>query len=109
MRLNLGCSDSHIPGMVNVDIAPPADQIADLTQRWPWDDNSVRYIRAWDVFEHLPNKIHTLNEAYRVLEPGAVLEMVLPTTDGRGAFQDPTHVFVLDAKQPVLSRRRQRS
>jgi predicted SAM-dependent methyltransferase len=90
-KLNLGCSDAHREGYVNVDIAEPYDEYADLTKRWPWDDNSVSIILAYDIFEHLPNKIHTLNEAYRVLKPGGLLDMVVPTTDGRGAFQDPTH------------------
>lgn len=91
MRLNLGCSNAHEAGYVNVDIAEPCDQIADLRQPWPWPDNSVEHIQAFDIFEHLPDKIHTLNEAYRVLIPGGTLHMVVPTTDGRGAFQDPTH------------------
>ena len=91
LRLNLGCSDSHVKGAVNVDLCEPADVIADLSKRWPWPDSSVDGITAWDIFEHLPEKLHTLNEAYRVLKPGANLDMVVPTTDGRGAFQDPTH------------------
>lgn len=92
MKLNLGCSDAHVAGFVNVDICPPADEIADLRYEWPWADGSVAHIRAHDIFEHLPDKIHTLNEAWRVLKPGGVLDLVVPTTDGRGAWQDPTHV-----------------
>jgi SAM-dependent methyltransferase len=91
MKLNLGCSDSLISGFVNVDIASPADQLADLRQPWPWPDSSVEFIRAHDILEHLPDKILTLNEAYRVLIPYGVMEMIVPTTDGRGAWQDPTH------------------
>lgn len=91
MRLNLGCSDRAEDGWVNVDICPPADVIADLTEPWPWPDSSVDAIQAADIFEHLPNKIHTLNEAYRVLKPEGILDMIVPTTDGRGAWQDPTH------------------
>lgn len=37
-------------------------------------------------------KIWVMNEAHRVLKPGGVLSLIVPTTDGRGAFQDPTHV-----------------
>lgn len=91
MRLNLGCSTTLEPNYVNVDICPPCDVQADLRERWPWPDNSVVHIRAHDIFEHLPDKIHTLNETWRVLKPGGILELVVPTTDGRGAFQDPTH------------------
>lgn len=97
LRLNLGCSDYHLPGYVNVDIAPPADVVADLRERWPWGDSEVQEIVAFDVFEHLPSIIHTLNEAHRVLAAGGRLHFKVPAValaDGRvnpGAFCDPTH------------------
>jgi SAM-dependent methyltransferase len=92
MKLNLGCSDAHLDGFVNVDVCPPADVVADLTRPWPWEDGSVEHIRAWDVIEHLPQPIHTMNELWRVLRPGGTVEIVVPTTEGRGAWQDPQHV-----------------
>lgn len=98
MRLNLGALDHHVPGFLNVDIAPPADIIADLRNPWPWEDSTVDAIYAHDVFEHLPNIVHTMNEACRVLKPGGVLDLAVPAVnleDGRinpGAFCDPTHV-----------------
>lgn len=92
MKLNLGCSTALIQGFTNVDLFPPCDYVADLAKPWPWIDSSVEYIRAWDIIEHLPSKIHTMNEAWRVLRPKGRFEIVVPTTDGRGAFQDPTHV-----------------
>ncbi len=64
----------------------------DLDERWPLEDNSVGVIRAYDAIEHLKNPIHTMNEAYRVLAPGGFFLILVPSTDGRGAFQDPTHV-----------------
>jgi len=93
MKLNLGCCDAPVGGFVNVDIVagPGVDQVADLASPWPWPDDSVEYIRAWDIIEHLPNKILTMNEIYRVLAPGGSAEIAVPTTDGPGAFQDPTH------------------
>lgn len=107
LKLNLGCSDNlrKDPEWVNVDIALPHGRsegewwqhgfnfkIADLRERWPWDDSSVDFVMAHDIFEHLPDKIHTLNELYRVLKPGGSADVIVPSTDGRGAFQDPTHV-----------------
>jgi predicted SAM-dependent methyltransferase len=91
LRLNLGCSDNLMQGYVNVDLAPPCDLVVDLSGRWPWEDSTVESIQAWDILEHLPSKIHSMNEAWRVLKPGASLDLFVPTTDGRGAFQDPTH------------------
>lgn len=92
LKLNLGCSDAHVPGFLNVDLCEPADVIADLSKPWPWHTSSVDAITAHDIFEHLPSKLHSMNEAYRVLKPGGILDLWVPTTDGRGAFQDPTHV-----------------
>lgn len=93
MKLNLGCCDALLDGYVNVDvIAFPGVVVADLRQPWPWEDDSVEQVRAWDIVEHLPDKIHTMNELWRVLAPGGTAEIVVPTTDGPGAFQDPTHV-----------------
>jgi SAM-dependent methyltransferase len=91
MKLNLGCSDRHFAEFINVDCVEPADQIADLCKSWPWADSSADEIRAWDIIEHLPDKIHTMNEAWRVLKPGGVFDIEVPTTDGPGAWQDPTH------------------
>lgn len=91
VRLNLGCSDNHVKGWVNVDIAPPADKLADLSDAWPWETSSVDEIRAHDILEHLPDITHTMNEAWRVLKRGGRMDVFIPTTDGRGAFQDPTH------------------
>jgi SAM-dependent methyltransferase len=92
MKLNLGSCDREFPGYTSVDICPPADIIADLARPWPWEDSSIDEIRAYDIIEHLPNKQHTMNEAWRVLRPGGRFDIDVPTTDGRGAWQDPTHV-----------------
>lgn len=100
LKLNLGCADDFRPGFLNVDRychyaerRPGCDfQQTDLALDWPWPDNSTEFIFARDIFEHLPDKIHTMNEAWRVLRNGGRLELLVPTTDGRGAFQDPTHV-----------------
>ncbi|MCX7792204.1 MAG: glycosyltransferase [Chloroflexaceae bacterium] len=93
MRLNLGCCDRLLPGYINVDVVEaPGVAVADLRDRWPWPDSAVEHVRAHDIIEHLPDKIHTMNELWRVLAPGATAEIAVPTTDGPGAFQDPTHV-----------------
>lgn len=65
---------------------------ADLNQDWPFKDSSVGVFRAHDIIEHLKNPIHTMNEAWRSLVHGGLLLIEVPSADGRGAFQDPTHV-----------------
>lgn len=97
MKLNLGCADRFKEGYVNVDRFRPNNvdgvfQLADLSQLFPWQDSSIEEIVADDIIEHLPNKIQTMNEIHRVLVPGGLVHIFVPTTDGRGAWQDPTHV-----------------
>lgn len=110
LRLNLGCSDGFLDGYVNVDRDPGLREVfldkcdpykgasfigLDLSQDqfggWPWENDSVDEIRAHDIFEHLPDKTFTMNESWRVLRPGGRLDIFIPTTDGRGAWQDPDH------------------
>lgn len=93
MKLNLGCGDTPMAGWVNVDLFPERGvQIVDLRDHWPWEDSSIEAVRAWHVFEHLPDRVHTMNELWRVLAPAAVAEIQVPTIDGTAAFSSPTHV-----------------
>jgi len=69
-----------------------ADILCDLNGKWALEDNSVGVLRASHILEHLKDPVHSMNEAYRVLAPGGFLLAEVPSTDGRGAFQDPTHV-----------------
>ena len=91
-KLNLGANDRWLEGFLSVDVAPPADVIADLTQPWPWEDSSVAEVEARSVFEHMPDKRHTMNELWRVLQPGGKATITVPhATDGDGGHCDPTH------------------
>ena len=60
----------------------------------PAEDNSVGIIRASDFMEHVPigKVVPLMNDIYRALAPGGWLMCNTPSTDGRGAFCDPTHV-----------------
>lgn len=93
MKINI-CStkERNVEGFLCVDIMGNADIVADLSKPWPFEDNSIDQIRAFDAIEHLPNKIHTMNEAYRCLKHDGVFEIMVPSTEAMGAFQDPTHV-----------------
>lgn len=76
------------PGFESLDLVGGVD----LNGAWPLADSSVGVLRAVDAVEHLQRPIHTMNEAHRVLAPGGWMLIEVPSTDGRGAFQDPTHV-----------------
>lgn len=64
----------------------------DLEQGIPLPDNSVGVIRAHDALEHIRDQRKLMAEIHRVLVDGGWLLSLTPSTDGRGAFQDPTHV-----------------
>lgn len=72
--------------------ADEADVITDLNQQWPFASSSVMAFRCHDIIEHLPDKQHTMSELHRCLVPGGWALINVPSTDGRGAWQDPTHV-----------------
>jgi len=94
LRVDLGCGGWKAEGFVGVDISPGPgiDVVADLNRRFPFADNSVVVVKAHDVVEHLPDRLHTMNEIWRICQDGAIVDIRVPSTDGRGAFQDPTHV-----------------
>ena len=91
-RIDLCGGISKPEGYVSLGIVS-ADITMDLNKKWDiLKDNSVGVIRAYDAIEHLKDPIHLMNEAYRVLAHGGFLLIMVPSTDGRGAFQDPSHV-----------------
>lgn len=94
VRVDLGCSTRKFPGFLGVDIFadPNVDIVADLSSGFPFQDSSVDFIRAYDFIEHLPDRIRTMNEIWRIGKHGAIVNLLVPSSDGRGAFQDPTHV-----------------
>jgi glycosyltransferase involved in cell wall biosynthesis len=78
-------------GYESVDIAN-GDITADLNKKWPFKDGEIGVINASHVIEHLVDKHHTMSEIHRVLSDGGWAFIEVPSTDGRGAWQDPTHV-----------------
>lgn len=96
MKLNLGCGYRKLDGFVNIDVRPCVnpDLVADICDGLPFPDASVESVVAVDFLEHIPigKTVGVIEEIYRVLVPGGLFESMTPSTDGRGAFQDPTHV-----------------
>lgn len=89
------------PAGLRVDLGPgpegpPAGFVGlgrphDLAAPWPLEDASVAVLRANHVFEHLPEPVHALNAAWRVLQPGGLLLVTVPAADSPGAVAHPEH------------------
>jgi len=93
LALDLGGAHNPAPGYKTVDLHEPADYVGDIFNvLGELEDNSVGVIRAVDFCEHIADKIRLWNEFYRVLAHGGMVVSLTPSTDGRGAYQDPTHV-----------------
>jgi glycosyltransferase involved in cell wall biosynthesis len=92
--LYLGPPASKPPGYscVGSAEAPGVDIVGDVSAGLDLPDSSVGLIRVVDFLERIPEKIGLFNELYRLLVHGGLVLILTPSTDGRGAFQDPSHV-----------------
>ena len=92
MKIDIGGGLNPYPGYHTVDTRKNADTVADLNDGIPLPDNSVGVLNASHILEHLHDKTKIMGEIHRVLAHGGWAFIEVPSTDGRGAFQDPTHV-----------------
>jgi SAM-dependent methyltransferase len=62
---------------------------------WPWDDNSVDEVHCSHFIEHTDarERIHFLNELYRILKPGAKATIIGPHWSSRRATGDLSHAW----------------
>ena len=99
LRLELGAGVKPVPGFVHhdrwkhgphIDVAFPLEVFP-----WPLDDGSVAHLLALDVFEHLKCDVQVwLDECWRVVTPGGLLEFRLPQWNHHYSYRDPTHYRV---------------
>jgi predicted SAM-dependent methyltransferase len=92
LLVDIGGGYNPYPGYTTVDQRPTADYVCDLNDGIPLPDNSVGVLNASHIIEHLHDKTKIMGEIHRVLAHGGYAFIEVPSTDGRGAFQDPTHV-----------------
>lgn len=85
----IGCP----PGYRSID-RTDADVCCDVTEGLPLADDSVGIFRAADFLEHIPREkvVGVMNEIWRCLAPGGWLISRTPSSGGKGAFCDPTHL-----------------
>jgi SAM-dependent methyltransferase len=92
LKVDIGGGLNPYPGYFTVDLRDTANLQADLNNGIPLPDNSVGVLNASHIIEHLHDKTKIMAEIHRVLAHGGWAFIDVPSTDGRGAFQDPTHV-----------------
>jgi predicted SAM-dependent methyltransferase len=83
--LNIGCGDKYIDGMINLDgnIFRKKDIWLDVTLGLPFSDCSIDAIYASHLLEHFTtvNARKLLEESHRVLKPGGVVRLVVPSLE----------------------------
>jgi O-antigen biosynthesis protein len=98
--------DADLKGLIKIDLGgglfpregyttidqEDGDITCDLNEGIPLPDNSVGVINASHVIEHLRDPIKTMREIHRVLAHGGWAFIEVPSTEGNGAWCDPTHV-----------------
>lgn len=94
IKLDLCCATRKPEGYFGIDIFkfPGVDLAHDLNTGIPLEDNSCSEVRAYDAIEHMRDGMKILEEIWRVCEDNAFVDILVPSTDGRGAWQDLTHV-----------------
>jgi SAM-dependent methyltransferase len=94
LKLDLGCGTRCAAGFEGVDSRDfgQAHKV-DLRKPWPWPDNSVEAAQCSHFVEHLTaaERIHFVNELYRVLIPGGKCLVVTPHWASMRAYGDLTH------------------
>jgi SAM-dependent methyltransferase len=97
IKLDLGCGKNKREGFIGVDARQfdnKVDVICDLGKdAWPWKDESVDEVNASHFIEHLngQQRIHFVNELYRVLRKDAKATIVTPHWASNRAYGDMTH------------------
>lgn len=110
--LDLGAGQRPREGYEPVDLFTGPKRIDLLNgERWPWRDSSVDAIYSSHFIEHIPaDEVDThvydgiacrlvkqdrlfwfFDECYRILKPGALIELAWPALQHPNAFRDPTH------------------
>lgn len=99
MKLNLGCGFDKREGWLNVDNfeACEPDRMLDI-ETTPWDlpTDGFEHVLMKHVLEHVgadfPTFRRVMQELYRILAPGGLLEIHVPHVRHDTFWSDPTHV-----------------
>ena len=94
VKLDLGCGPNPKEGFEGVDCRDFGQpHVFDLRLDWKWGDSTVEEAHCSHFIEHLnaPERIHFVNELWRVLQPGGKCTLVAPHWSSCRAYGDLTH------------------
>src|ERR1700675_2736768 len=95
LKLDLGAGKNGKEGFTKVDrrAFPGIDVVTDLTALWPWETSAVDEAHMSHTLEHFngEQRVHVMNELYRVLKPGAKCTIITPHWCSSRAYGDFTH------------------
>jgi len=83
-RLHIGCGKNILKGWFNTDLQPELGAFSlSACSIYPYPDGCFDYIFSEHLFEHLSYKDgkRMLQQCYRVLKPGGILRITLPTQE----------------------------
>lgn len=94
-KVDLCCGQKPVGDFIGIDKKDfhNGSIVYDLDKpNWPFESGSVGVFRAWNALNGLRNPIQTMKEIYRCLADYGWVIIDMPSTDGRGAFQNPNNV-----------------
>src|SRR6185295_5223248 len=81
---------------VNLDICgyEGVDIVCDATKGLPYGSDTFDVVYSQDFLEHLPPEagVPLMNEIYRVLRPGGIMEHYVPNAGSQNDYGSPTHL-----------------
>lgn len=93
IKLELGAGENRgIAGWTYVDLNENCDLSLDLTQPFPFPDNSVQMIYSSHLLEHFKygDLINLLKECHRIIKPGGIFNAAVPNARiYLNAYQNP--------------------
>lgn len=99
--LHIGCGKNKRPGAVGVDVRAfdGVDVVHDLNRTpYPFNDNEFSRVVAEHVLEHLDDLVIVIEEIYRLLKPGGILEITCPHFSSTDTFTDVTHKHFITSR-----------
>ena len=96
VRLDIGCGPNKRPGFIGIDCISFTGVDLCLNagaDRLPFDDGTVEEVNCSHFLEHLEarERMHFMNEIYRVMKVGAKALIVVPHWASNRAYGDMTH------------------